>query len=45
MRKSQQRHNPGFGASREWKNNTVASIVYMIKYGGLNINVDMDDIL
>ena len=25
-----QRYNPGFGSARKWKNNGVASIVYMI---------------
>ena len=40
-----QQYDPGFGASREWKNEAVSSIVYMIQYGDLNINVDTDDIL
>ena len=26
-----QRYNPGFGDAREWKNDSVASIVYMIQ--------------
>ena len=42
---SPQRYNPGFGDDREWKNDDVASIVYMIQDRDLNINVDMDDIL
>ena len=33
IRNSTQRYNPGFGAAREWKNNAVASIVYMIQIG------------
>ena len=37
---SPQRYNPGFGAAREWKNDAVASIVYMIQDTNLNINVD-----
>ena len=39
------RYNPGFGAAREWKNDNVASIVYMIQDRDLNSNVDTDDIL
>ena len=34
-----QRYDPGFGAAREWDNNAVASIVYMIQDGDLNRNV------
>ena len=45
IRNSPQRYNPGFGAAREWKNDAVASIVYMIQYRDLNSNVDNDDIL
>ena len=45
IRKSPQRYNPGFGADREWKNDSVASIVYIIQYGDININVDTNDIL
>ena len=30
IRNSLQRYNPGFRAAREWKNNAVASIVYII---------------
>ena len=44
-RNSPQRYNPVFGAAREWKNDAVASIVYMIQDSDLNSNVDMDDIL
>ena len=40
-----QRYDQGFQASGEWKNEYVASIVYMIQDGDLNINVDMDEIL
>ena len=45
IRNSPQRYKPVFGAAREWKNNTVASIVYMIQYRDYDSNVDMDDIL
>ena len=45
IRNSPQRYNPGFGAAREWKNDVVASIVYMIQYRDLNSYVDTDDIL
>ena len=38
-------YNPGFGASREWKNDAVANIVYMIQDRDINSNVDTDDIL
>ena len=31
IRKSPHRYNPGFGAAREWKNDDVSSIVYMIQ--------------
>ena len=39
------RFNPGFGAAREWKNDAVVSIVYMIQDKGFDSNVDTDDIL
>ena len=45
IRKSTQQYNPVFGAAREWNNDCVASIVYIIQYGDLNSNVDTDDIL
>ena len=45
IRNFPQRYNPGFGAARKWKNDTVASIVYMIQYRDLNSNVDTGDIL
>ena len=45
IRNSPQRYNPGFGAAREWKNDAVASIVYMTKNGYFDSNVDTDDIL
>ena len=44
IRNYPQRYNPGFGAAREWKNDDVASIVYMIQDRDLNRNVDTDDI-
>ena len=40
-----QRFNPGFGAAREWKNDAVASIVYMIQDRDFDSYVDTDDIL
>ena len=45
IRNSPQRYNPGFGAAREWKNDNVASIVYMIQDRDFDSNVDTDDIL
>ena len=45
IRKSPQRYNPDFGAAREWKNDAVASIVYMIQDRDFDSNVDTDDIL
>ena len=38
-------YNSGFGAAREWKNDDVASIFYMIQDRDLNIDVDTDDII
>ena len=37
--KSPQWYNPGFGAAREWKNDSVSSIVYMIQDGDFISNV------
>ena len=45
IRNSPQRYNPGFGSAREWNNDDVASIVYMIQDRDLDSNVDTDDIL
>ena len=45
IRNSPQHYNPGFGAAREWNNDDVAIIVYMIQDRDLNSNVDTDDIL
>ena len=45
IRNSPQRYNPVFGAAREWKNDAVASIAYMIQDRGFDSNVDTDDIL
>ena len=42
---SPHRYKPGFGDAREWNNDAVASIVYMIQDRDLNSNVDTDDIL
>ena len=45
IRNSPQRYNPGFGSAREWNNDDVASIVYMIQDRDISRNVDTDDIL
>ena len=45
IRKYPQRYTPGFGTAREWKNDAVASIVYMIQDRDFDSNVDTDDIL
>ena len=45
IRNSPHWYNPVFGAAREWNNDAVASIVYMIQDNNLNRNVDTDDIL
>ena len=39
IRNSPQRYNPVFGAAREWKNDAVASIVYMIQDRYFDSNV------
>ena len=44
-RNSPQWYNPGFGAAREWNNDAVASIVYMIQDRDIDSNVDTADIL
>ena len=43
IRNYPQRYNPG--AAREWKNNAVESIVYMIQDRDFDSNVDTDVIL
>ena len=45
IRNSPQRYKPGIGAAKEWKNNAVASIVYMIQDRDINSNVDTYAIL
>ena len=45
IRNSPQWYNPVFGAAIEWKNDAVASIVYMIQYRDLDSNIDTDYIL
>ena len=45
IRNFPQRFNPGFGAAREWKNDDVASIFYMIQDRYHNSNVDTYAIL
>ena len=38
-------YNLRFGAARDWNNDAIASIVYMIQDRDINSNVDMYDIL
>ena len=38
-------YDPVFGAAREWNNDDVASIVYMIQDVNITSDVDMDEIL
>ena len=45
IRNSPQRYNPGFGDAREWKNDAVESIFYMIQDRDFDSNVDTDEIL
>ena len=45
IRKSPQRYEPLFGAAREWKSDSVASLVYMNQDGDIISNVDMYNIL
>ena len=45
IRKYPQQYDPVFGAAREWNNDSVASIVYMIQDGYLNNNVYTNGIL
>ena len=45
IRNFPQRFNPVFGAAREWNNDDVASIVYMIQDRDFDSNVDTYDIL
>ena len=45
IRNSPHQYKPGFGAAREWKNDDVEIIVYMIQDRDLNSNIDTDDIL
>ena len=45
IRNYPQRYNPGFGAAREWKNEAVARIVYMIQDRDFYGNVNTDNIL
>ena len=45
IRNSPQRYKPGLGSDKEWKNDAVASIVFMIQDRDINRNVDTDDIL
>ena len=45
IRNYPQRYNPVFEAVIEWKNNDVASILYMIQDRDFDSNVDTDDIL
>ena len=45
IRNSPQWFNPGFWATREWKNDDVTSIVYMIQDRDFDSNAVTDDIL
>ena len=45
IRNSPQQYNPGFGTAREWNNDAITSIVYMIQDRDLDRNVDKDNIL
>ena len=45
IRNSPHQYNQGFGDAREWKNDSVSSIVYMIQDKDFNSNVDTDGIL
>ena len=45
IRKSPQQYDPGFGSAREWKKDSVASIVYIIQDEDFNTIVDTYDIL
>ena len=45
IRNYPQQYNPGFGAAREWNNDSIASRVYMIQDRYFYSNIDTDDIL
>ena len=45
IKNSPQRYNPGFWSAREWKNEAIAIIVFIIQDKGINSNVDTYDIL
>ena len=45
IRKYPQRYNPVFGDAREWKNDDVASIVYMTQDGNINNKINTSYIL
>ena len=45
IKKYPQRYETGFGDFRVRKSEDVTSIVYIVQYGYLNRNVNMDDIL
>ena len=40
-----QRYDPGFGETREWRRDAVASLFYIIRDVYCDSNVDMDNIL
>ena len=42
---SPHRYNPGFGAARQWNNDDIASIAYMIQNRDFYSNVDTDYII
>ena len=45
IRNSPHQYNPRLGAAREWKNDHVSSIAYIIQDGYLNRNVDTYELL
>ena len=45
IRTLSQRYDLGCGVVREWGNDDVSSIVYMIQYGDHNTNIDINYIL
>ena len=45
IRNSPRQYNPVFGTAREWKNDAVSSIVYIIQDRDFDGNVDTDEIL
>ena len=44
-RKSLNKFDPVLWAAREWNNDDVSKVVYIIQDGGYDINVDTDKVL